>query len=583
MAERVAGIATGSRLSRGNSLSSLTSPTSSSPVSASVPSSAPSSQRSSVLSPRAGSGSGLADPPIIWSAEPEFRDPELQAALSQVRLLLEMLDNSDSADTLARDEVGNMLVADLKRVQERVRAKLQKPSVDDRIQHLLQLNDILVRTFDYYDGLCGGTMRRRTAEDELRREAQEDDEKSVSRPHVKRASSHDMQSHELRLIRDNAPSSRPGHQYQAEDSLPAFSYATAAQPRQQQPALAFSPSVPAASSSARSSGGIAQTLSPTSFSSSSSASSASPAVFSWNTAPGARGAAQPALSSPSQRSSIAGTAPHALHGESHHREEQLAPPLLSSLPAAAASPLSPATSIPAAAPAPPTSKPSLPSMPAPRGRPIAPSSPAAESPQPFNSSAGVEAYRPEPFRIDSVQQPNRRSSPAPTTGLSQPMAGAFPASHPVAPLAAVPGFSPYPVGAPAPAAALPQYASPFPFPMQGGMPMSPEQYAQWYAAMQQQQQQQQMLFMQQQQQYAQQRAGEPDAALGAAPQYGEQGEADAVGERGEEQPQRQHVPAVYSYATLQDGLTPQPAQLDHQSQHQGEQPVQQRFSQMSLQ
>ena len=199
-------------------------PASFSPASASVSDAVGEASASPALQPSA----RLADPPLIWTSEPEPRDPDLVTALSQVKLVLEMMDNSDSPTSLASDDVVSMLIAQLRKAQSLVVAKLQRPSAEDRIQQLLQMNDALINTLSYYDGLTAGSMRRRNAHDEARRVAEQDDN-SAAKPHIQRASSFDMQNHEVVLRRDNE-SRAAKHQYHAEGGGPAFSYATQQSP-----------------------------------------------------------------------------------------------------------------------------------------------------------------------------------------------------------------------------------------------------------------------------------------------------------------------------------------------------------------
>ena len=527
LAERVAGIATGVSALRSvkNRNSASPSPSSSGAVSPSSSSSSSSAPQRAAAHGASSSLSGLSmpaeriseshhstpasqpsprsrltDPPIIWTTEPQPRDPELAAALSQVKLLLEMLDNSDSPAALASDDIASMLVKELKKAQDGVMAKLQKPSVEDRIQQLLQMNDALVNTLAYYDGLVQGSMRRRDDNDEARRALHEQDEHDLFRPHVKRQSSYDMQSHDIKLIRDNEEKG-PRHQYQSEAAAPSFSYATGAPPGQSPAAGRLGE--PFAGRDAPS--GLSQFLT--------SQGLRSPSATS-PTAPLTSPVSAPPMSSPGGLRSPAAAPPASARGAGV---------------SAAAAP-----------------KKSLFSRAGGNNELL--DLVAASGPAPSYAEV-VQPYRPEPYRPSAAAQPLPSShAPTPSMPSSVPVRrsasntpqSAPPHSKPAAPAA----LSPAPQRAPAATVAAPTpapAAAAVPLPMAGGMPLSPEQYAAWYAQMMAQQQ----AALQQQQQPQPQALSSVQGEHDEAPAYdgGVRGEeADApYGEQqqGEQQQQPQ--------------------------------------------
>ena len=498
LADRVAGIAN-SRTSRQGSASNLHSVGASN--SASPPTSAPPSNRSSlsgsaVLSSTSSSSSSssLADPPLIYTTVPAFRDAELSGAWEQVKLLLEILDNSDTPEAVAQDEIVNMLVKDLRKAQQGILAKLQKPTVNDRVDHLLTANDILVNTFAYYDGLSKGTMRRRNAQDEARRAAAEEDLVFAERPHIRRANSYNMESHEVRLVRDSQDPQAAVHQYSNDVNQSSFSYAVPAV--QPSPSHARSPSGGESGGARRSEG---------------SGTASSSALGSFLTQ-------QPTRPQP-QSTAVPAASPIS----SQMRGEQ--------------SPIRPQAVAPAA---------------------YSPEPYRMDASQPFNSNGSTAAQQhnaqPHTSRTPSPATPRNQTlqtisaaQPAPAAQSAQQQPSNFNPAPPMPAMSTMPAMPTMPMmpAASAGSVVVPSQIASFPVPMAGGgsgaggLPaMSPEQYQQWMLFMQQQMAMMQQAMLQQQQQQQQQPPNQA-APTALQPAGGEGGGAQgdgssAVGEQGEQ-------------------------------------------------
>ena len=500
LADRVAGIAS-SRTSRQGSLSNLHSANASSAPSPA--SSAPHSARSSIngasvsqaassaasSSSSSSSPSSLSDPPLIYTTPPSFRDAELSGAWEQVKLLLEILDNSDTAEAVAQDDIANMLVKDLRKAQESLLAKLQRPTVNDRVDQLLACNDILVNTFAYYDGLSKGTMRRRNAQDEARRAAAEEDLVFAERPHVRRANSFNMEDHDIRLVRDSQNPQEAPHQYSSEANQSSFSYAVPA--LQPSPAHARSPSAGESSALfAASSQQPQQRSQPQPIAT--SAPTAPPMQVRGERSPTRPQSTQPAAYSP-EPYRMEGSRPPS-HAVSAHSGSG------SGSGSAAGQQQTHSATVPHQSRSPSS---------------LTPTTRATQQPQqPASAPTGAPAAASALPAAQPSQQPN--ASAATPSVASQPLQPAMPSM---------------PQGAP----------GSFPFPAAGAggsqPAMSPEQYAQWMAFMQQQMAMMHQAMMQQQQQQQTQPAAQAvqqGEAGGEAPHgLGEQGE-QAQGERGDD-------------------------------------------------
>ena len=504
LADRVAGIAS-SRTSRQSGSSTVQS------SAASPASSAPSSNRSSMsaissssigLPPAASvpsSSSSLADPPLIYTTVPSFRDAELSATWEQCKLLLEILDNSDTAEAVAQDEIVNMLVKDLRKAQETVLAKLQRPTVNDRVDQLLACNDVLVNTFTYYDGLSQGTMRRRNAQDEARRAAAEEDLVFAERPHVRRANSFNMESHDVRLVRDSQDPNAAVHQYSSEAKQPSFSYATPAQ----QPSLSHARSPSGGESASHRSDGSA------------SASSSALGTFLTH---------QPQRTN-QQQTDIAA----AHHPSTQQRGEQFFSPVQAT-PLAAYSPepyrmeASQPTSHSGSAAAATSAQQLQGASNSQKSRSSSPIAPRNQPPQQFEGAPTAPPAAQQSDVHGAAAMPAKPAMPTvPAVAPLPAMSAAVPVTAqamPTGPAGAPSPFAPFPMAAMAPGTS-------------GNMPaMSPEQYAQWMGFMQQQMAMMHQAMQQQQQQ--QQGQQQPFPAAAQAPQS-QQGEAGG----GAVQPQQQ--------------------------------------------
>ena len=473
---------------------------------------------------------------------PSFRDAQLAGTWEQVKLLLEILDNSDTAEAVSTDEIANMLMADLRKAQENILKRLQRPSVNDRVDQLLACNDMLVNAFAYYDGLSKGTMRRRNAQDEARRVAAEEDLVFAERPHVKRASSFNMEDHDVKLVRDSQDPNIALHQYSSDAAQSSFSYAVPGQ----QPSVAQSRSPSVGDNSMRRSDngaaapgnaglGAFMTQQPirthpaaahTQPQGEQSVSRTQPLL------PSTSGAAR-AASATSRLSSHTHAAAESAGGEvsdgsssvssSNSQVKQYTPePYRMDAPIASQS-RSPS-------PITPRTQPAQQPQSQPQSQPNVPAAPAMQQPTYSAQQHSLPQQQPQ-------LQPQQQQQPV--MASNQPTMPTMPTIMPAMP--------PMPAGAPNP------FAQPFPNPMaaggSGGATMTPEQYQQWMSFMQQQMAMMHHAMMQQQQQqqyqpapaFSQPQQGEAGGAVppqqqgesAAAPSAsGEQGE-QAQGEQGE--------------------------------------------------
>lgn len=90
-----------------------------------------------------------------------FRDGECAAASENAKLLYDMLTASQEGSDLARDELVQTLLVNVRASQASLMSRLSQPMPDWQMAELLRANDFCAESMQYYQGLVSGQMKRR--------------------------------------------------------------------------------------------------------------------------------------------------------------------------------------------------------------------------------------------------------------------------------------------------------------------------------------------------------------------------------------------------------------------------------------